>query len=110
MGFIYLRRKSDEKLLVWEYEIKRDVDEDISNRAYLNLIFSGDSDEKTFSDIIEENSTWNKTDYFKDVPVFEVKSSQDFPFEETFIPLMKRQLMSYVFQVVNYKKMRNLED
>jgi hypothetical protein len=23
---------------------------------------------------------------------------------------MKRQLMSYVFQVVNYKKMRNLED
>jgi hypothetical protein len=96
--------------LVWEYEIKRDVDEDISNRAYLNLIFSGDSDEKTFSDIIEEHSTWNKTDYFKDVPVFEVKSSQDFPFEETFIPLMKRQLMSYVFQVVNYKKMRNLED
>jgi hypothetical protein len=96
--------------LVWEYEIKRDVDEDISNRAYLNLIFSGDSDEKTFSDIIEEYSTWNKTDYFKDVPVFEVKSSQDFPFEETFIPLMKRQLMSYVFQVVNYKKMRNLED
>ena len=110
LGFIYLRRKTDEKLLVWEYEIKKDVDDDISNKAYLNLIFSGDSDEKTFSDIIEEHSTWNKTDYFKDVPVFEVKSSQDFPFEETFIPLMKRQLMSYVFQVVNYKKMRNLED
>jgi len=110
LGFIYLRRKTDEKLLVWEYEIKKDIDDDISNKAYLNLIFSGDSDEKTFSDIIEEHSTWNKTDYFKEVPVFEVKSSQDFPFEETFIPLMKRQLMSYVFQVVNYKKMRNLED
>jgi hypothetical protein len=95
---------------VWEYEIKKDIDDDISNKTYLKLIFSGDSDEKTFSDIIEEYSTWNKTDYFKDVPVFEVKSSQDFPFEETFIPLMKRQLMSYVFQVVNYKKMRNLED
>ena len=32
LGFIYLRRKTDEKLLVWEYEIKKDVDDDISNK------------------------------------------------------------------------------
>jgi hypothetical protein len=110
MGYIYFRRRSDEKLLVWEYEIKKDADYELSTKAYLNLIFSGSSDEKTFTDIIEEKSTWNHTEYFKDIPVFEVKSSQEFPFEETFIPMMKRQLMSYVFQVVNYKKMRNLED
>lgn len=110
MGYIYFRRRSDEKLLVWEYEIKKEADYELSTKAYLNLIFSGSSDEKTFTDIIEEKSTWNHTEYFKDIPVFEVKSSQEFPFEETFIPMMKRQLMSYVFQVVNYKKMRNLED
>lgn len=110
MGYIYFRRRSDEKLLVWEYEIKKEADYELNTKAYLNLIFSGSSDEKTFTDIIEEKSTWNHTEYFKDIPVFEVKSSQEFPFEETFIPMMKRQLMSYVFQVVNYKKMRNLED
>jgi hypothetical protein len=110
MGYIYFRRRSDEKLLVWEYEIKKEADYELSTKAYLKLIFSGSSDEKTFTDIIEEKSTWNHTEYFKDIPVFEVKSSQEFPFEETFIPMMKRQLMSYVFQVVNYKKMRNLED
>ena len=110
MGYIYFRRRSDEKLLVWEYEIKKEADYELSTKAYLNLIFSGSSDEKTFTDIIEEKSTWNHTEYFKEIPVFEVKSSQEFPFEETFIPMMKRQLMSYVFQVVNYKKMRNLED
>ena len=110
MGYIYFRRRSDEKLLVWEYEIKKEADYELSTKAYLNLIFSGSSDEKTFTDIIEEKSTWNHTEYFKDIPVFEVKSSQEFPFEETFIPMMKRQLMSYVFQVVYYKKMRNLED
>jgi hypothetical protein len=110
MGYIYFRRRSDEKLLVWEYEIKKEADYELSTKAYLNLIFSGSSDEKTFTDIIEEKSTWNHTEYFKDIPAFEVKSSQEFPFEETFIPMMKRQLMSYVFQVVNYKKMRNLED
>ena len=110
MGYIYFRRRSDEKLLVWEYEIKKEADYELSTKAYLKLIFSGSSDEKTFTDIIEEKSTWNHTEYFKDIPVFEVKSSQEFPFEETFLPMMKRQLMSYVFQVVNYKKMRNLED
>lgn len=110
MGYIYFRRRSNEKLLVWEYEIKKEADYELSTKAYLKLIFSGSSDEKTFTDIIEEKSTWNHTEYFKDIPVFEVKSSQEFPFEETFIPMMKRQLMSYVFQVVNYKKMRNLED
>ena len=110
MGYIYFRRRSDEQLLVWEYEIRKEVAYELNSRTYLNLIFSGSSDEKTFSDIIEEKSVWNNTDFFKDIPVFEVKSSQEFPFEETFIPMMKRQLMSYVFQVVNYKKMRNLED
>ena len=110
MGYIYFRRRSDEKLLVWEYEIKKEADYELSTKAYLKLIFSGSSDEKTFTDIIEEKSTWNHTEYFKDIPVFEVKSSQEFPFEETFLPMMKRQLMSYLFQVVNYKKMRNLED
>jgi hypothetical protein len=64
----------------------------------------------TFSTVLEEKSSWFEHENLKDFPVFEVRCNQDFPFEETFIPMVKRALMSYVFQVVNFQKMRDLEE
>jgi hypothetical protein len=76
----------------------------------LNLIYSANTDEKTFSQILDDHSTWNLTDFYREVPIFESRTTQEFPYEETFIPMMKRALMAYIFQVVNFKKLRDLED
>lgn len=109
-GYVFYRKKENDTSYVWEYEIKPSTDYDYTNKTLLNLIYSGGSDDKTFTEIINVYSTWAETDWYRNVPVFEVRCEQTFPFEETFLPMMKRALMSYIFQVVNFRKMGNLEE
>lgn len=109
-GYIYYFKKNDGTTLIWEYEIKKDKVHNETNKTFLNFIYSGETLDKTFIQIIEEKSTWNKTDFFKDIPVFEAKCDQIFPLNETFVPMMKRALMAYVFQVVNFKKMKEFDN
>ena len=45
----------------------------------------------------------------KELPIFEIRSTQDFPLEQTFIPIMKRKIMAYVFQIVNLEKINNFD-
>jgi hypothetical protein len=75
----------------------------------LNLIFDGNVDEFTLTQIIETFSKWNQTEYYKQLPIFEIKCSQNFPFEETMVPIIKRKVMSYIFQIVNIEKINNFD-
>lgn len=109
LGYIFFYRKSEEKLYVWEYEIKSDKKDKSMNKGYLNLISQGGVDEKTLTEIIESKSKWNQTEFYKTLPVFEVKCSQNFPFEETTVPIIKRKVMSYIYQVVNFEKINNFD-
>lgn len=109
LGYIFFYRKSEEKLYVWEYEIKSDKKDKSMNRTYLNLISQGGVDEKTLTEIIESKSKWIQTEFYKTLPVFEVKCSQNFPFEETTVPIIKRKVMSYIYQVVNFEKINNFD-
>jgi hypothetical protein len=59
------------------------------------------------TNVIDTFSTWNSTEFYKELPIFELKCSQKFPMEETIIPIMKRKLMAYVFQIVNFEKISN---
>ena len=108
-GYIFFYRKQNEKLYVWEYEIKPDKKDRSTNRTYLDLIFDGAVDEFTLTQIIETFSKWNQTEYYKELPIFEIKCSQNFPFEETMVPIIKRKVMSYIFQVVNIEKINNFD-
>jgi hypothetical protein len=108
-GYIFFYRKQNEKLYVWEYEIKSDKNDKSTNRTYLNLIFDGGVDEFTLTQIIETFSKWNQTEYYKQLPIFEIKCSQNFPFEETMVPIIKRKVMSYIFQIVNIEKINNFD-
>jgi len=108
-GYIFFYRKQNEKLYVWEYEIKPDKTDKSTNRTYLNLIYDRLVDEMTLSEIIDTFSKWNQTDYYKELPIFEIKCSQNFPFEETMVPIIKRKVMSYIFQVVNTEKINNFD-
>jgi hypothetical protein len=108
-GYIFFYRKQNEKLYVWEYEIRPDKKDKSTNRTYLNLIYDGLVDEFTLTEIIDTFSKWNQTDYYKELPIFEIKCSQNFPFEQTMVPIIKRKVMSYIFQVVNAEKINNFD-
>lgn len=108
-GYIFFYRKQNETLYVWEYEIKRDKKDKTTNKTYLKLIYDGVADNLTVTEIIDTLSTWNQTEYFRDLPIFEVKCGQNFPFEETMVPIIKRKVMSYIFQVVNTEKINNFD-
>ena len=108
-GYVFFYRKSEEKLYVWEYEIRPDKKDKSTNRTHLGLISVGNVDEMTLTEIIENKSKWNGTNFYKNLPIFEIKCSQNFPFEETMVPIIKRKVMSYIFQVVNFEKINNFD-
>ena len=59
--------------------------------------------------IIDSYSTWNETGQHHNFPMFEMKTSHQFPMNETLIPIMKRKIMAYVFQIVNIEKIKNFD-
>ena len=107
MGYVFYYRKTENKVYVWEYEIKKKRGSKGVSQTYITKIYENTPDKTTLLSIIENHSKFNKTEYYKDLPVFEMSCNQDFPMEEAIIPIMKRKVMSYVFQVVNFEKMNN---
>jgi hypothetical protein len=106
-GYIFYYQKDTESLFVWEYQIKKPKTDNQNNKTYINLIYNGPVDELTMTNIIDTFSTWNTTDFYHNLPIFEMKCSQKLPMEQTIIPIMKRKVMAYVFQVVNFEKINN---
>lgn len=106
-GYIFYYQKDTESLFVWEYQIKKSKTDNQNNKIYINLIYNGPVDELTMTNIIDTFSTWNTTDFYHNLPIFEMKCSQKLPMEQTIIPIMKRKVMAYVFQVVNFEKINN---
>jgi hypothetical protein len=108
-GYVYYYKKSENEIYIWEFEIKKSDNDNFNNKTYLNLIYNTKPNEETLNSIIETFSTWNDEDFYKDLPIFEMKSSNDFPMEQTFLPIMKRKLMAYIFQIVNLEKINNFD-
>jgi hypothetical protein len=108
-GYVFLYKKEYEKLFLWEYQIKKLKKDNVNNKTYLNLIYEGSPTELTVLNIISTFSTWNQTEHYKDLPIFEVKYLQNFPMEQTLIPIMRRKLMAYVYQFANFDKIKNFD-
>jgi hypothetical protein len=109
-GYVCHHDKENGKIMIWEYMIKKSKNDKNQNKTYFNLIFDSTPGDKTLNNLIDEFTTWKDIDGYKKFPVFEVKSHQRFPMKETFVPMMRRKIMSYVFQVVNMKKMINFDE
>jgi hypothetical protein len=101
LGYITYHQKEKKHMIVWEYEIKSSTKDAQNTKVIIRKIYSDALDEETLNKIIESNSTWKKEDYLKHLPVFEVKTDQEFPLEETLVPIMKRKLMAYLIQIFN---------
>jgi hypothetical protein len=108
-GYVYYYSKFKEKLLVWEYEIKKVKGDEVNSQTELKLIYEGDPKELTLLKILETFSKWNKTEKYSHLPVFEIQSTQNFPIESTLIPMIKRKIMAYVYQIVNIEKIKNFD-
>lgn len=97
-GFCFYYKKDDDDLYVWEFLFEENM-ETGHNKFNINLIYQDKPSELSLMTIIEENTTFNYIEFFKELPVFEVKSTQFFPMEKTFIPIMKRRIMTYMYQL-----------
>jgi hypothetical protein len=109
MGYMFYFDKENEKLMVWEYEIKKPKGDTHNNKTYINLIYDNTLNGMTLTSVINTFTKWNHTDSYKDLPIFEMKCSQKLPMEQTMIPIMKRKLMAYIFQIVNLEKMNSFD-
>jgi hypothetical protein len=108
-GYVFYYRKSDNKVYVWEYEIKKKRGDKTLSQTHITKIYENTPDKTTLLSIIENHSKFNKTEYYKDLPVFEMSCNQDFPMEEAIIPIMKRKITAYIFQIVNMVKVKNFD-
>lgn len=106
-GYIYYHKKSSEKLYVWEYQIRNPKKEPTNTKLYLDLLYDGPSVDISLSSIIDKYSSLNHTHFYKDLPVFEMKCNDNFPMEQTTIPIMKRKVMSFVFRTLDTQKETN---
>ena len=108
-GYIFHYEKEEKKVFVWEYEMKKAKIDDINNKTYLNLIYEGSPNETKLNFIIDTFSKWNQMENYTDFPVFEMKCFQKFPMEQTLVPIMKRKIMAYIFQVAGHEKLDNFD-
>ena len=99
LGFVYYTSKEDKVTHIWEYSLRKIHKKD-DGKLYLDLIWSGGTNGKTINKLISENTEWTQHTETKKLPVFEVISSQKFPYEETLVPMIKRKILSYIFQSV----------
>jgi len=109
LGYVYFFNKQINKVLVWEYHIKKPKGDNFNSKIYLNLIYEGEPGELTLTSIIETFSTFSNIEGNKDLPIFEAKCTQSFPMEQTLIPILKRKIMTYVFQIVNFEKINKFD-
>lgn len=108
MGYVFYYRKTENKVYVWEYQIKKRR-KNTTNRTILNKIYENTPEDTTLSSIIETNSSFNKYDYYKTLPIFEMQCNQDFPMDQTVIPIMKRKITSYVYQIFTLARAKNFD-
>ena len=101
--------KKTGKVYVWEYVFSKLTPEIDEYHTDLTLIYNGNKKEFTLNQIIQEFSTFNEKQK-KYSPVFEVKSTDNYPFEETLVPLFKRKLISYVFQSTRIESIKKYDN
>jgi hypothetical protein len=96
-GYFYYHNKKEKTLYVWEYKLKK-TKGSVDYRNVSNQIYSGPREGLTLNDIINNFSKWNKPDANTKYPIFEVVGGDEYPLEQTLLPIFKRRILSYINQ------------
>ncbi len=100
-GYIFFGRKDTNTLFVWEYILKKqknNTDKIILTKIHEDLITN-----MSVSSAIENFSSFKENKNYLEFPIFEVRCSKYFPMEQTFIPIVKRKVLSYIYQVISFE-------
>lgn len=81
----YFYTKSNKNIKIWEYNIRKYKDTK-------KTTFTEKPDSDLFTHLISTNN---------DLPTFHIHCEKEVPFEETLLPLIKRKVLSYIFQSKN---------
>lgn len=81
----YFYTKSNNIIDIWEYNIRK---------------FKGEN-KTTFKQIEDPNLYTHLISTENELPTFYIHCEKEVPFEETLLPLMKRKVLSYIFQSKN---------
>lgn len=100
-GYSVYLNKDKSELYIWEYNYRQTNKSQVDTKAYIKLIYNGPSENINIYDIIQAKSKRKKVSNPKDAPLFEVRSNLYFPMDETFVPIMKRKIISYINQSKN---------
>jgi hypothetical protein len=101
-GYFYYHNKKEKTLYVWEYKLKK-TKGSVEYRNFSNSIYSGPKDDLTLNEIINNFSKWNKPDANTKYPIFEVMGGDEYPLEQTLLPIFKRRILSYINQSSSIK-------
>lgn len=106
-GFCYFVDQHQSKLMIWQYEIKKERKKGAEHRTSLKLIFDNPLSDSTITELIVALTTW-KMDVTA-LPIFEIKSKITFPLEQTFVPMIKRKILSFIFQIINSELLKSFD-
>jgi hypothetical protein len=109
MGYIFHYRKKENKVYVWEYQIKKRTKTSTTNRIQINKIYENSPNDITLTSIIENFSKLKKYEHYRTLPIFEMQCEQEFPMEQTIVPIMKRKITSYIYQILGSNKTNNFD-
>jgi len=102
-GFFYFEK--DGKIYIWRYN-KRKVNK-VPNqyRTKIEIICQEEKNGLTISELLIKFSETYKSKKEDKYPIFEIVCNDEFPMDETLVPLFKRKVMSYIAQSVKPVKM-----
>lgn len=103
-GFIFFYRKQDDSIYVWEYEIKKSRADKSLSKTYIKQIYKGPPSDLTLQFILDTYSTWKTKQGMNEYPIFEARCPHDFPLEKSLIPLLKRKITAYIYQIIDFEK------
>lgn len=92
VSYVVYQDTFNESTIVWESQFIINSERRGDTTIKFDKIYEGNN--KTFKEVVKENSTSQNLN----IPIFEVFSSQNFPLENTLIPLFKRKLHTFFTQ------------
>jgi hypothetical protein len=107
-GFFYFVKSNE--IYMWKYTIKKAYKVENQYRTKIELIYKGDKQNFTVTNIISEYSKSIKIKNDNKFPVFEVTCDEEFPLDETLLPIFKRKIMTMIAQTKKLKKVDNYEN
>jgi hypothetical protein len=106
-GYLTYTHKKTNTIYVWEYAMTQFIPEINEYYTEVKLIYEGNKKDLNLNEILDTTSTYPEN-IRKVCPVFEVKTADDYPIDETLLPLFKRKLMSYIMQSVRLEQLKKI--